>query len=284
MEAQKNDPILKIENISKSFGRGSSVVKAVCNVSFTIETGEIVLIMGPSGSGKTTLISIIGSLLTADYGTVSFGEMKITSLPKTQLPKIRAKQIGFIFQSFNLLTSLNAWENVAIAMELAGFPSHIAKEKAQFTLKKLGLAERLNYPIADLSGGEQQKVSIARAVTTDPQIILADEPTANLDIESGYEVMELLKKIAKQERKIVLVVTHDLRLLKIADRILWMTDGKIKEGKEKIVIDPICDMPLQKNHAPYHVQKGNQTYYFCSQKCRQQFLEMKTLWSKDHSI
>lgn len=264
---------LRVENVGKTFGRGSSAVAAVNNVSFSVDRGSIVLIMGPSGSGKTTLVTMIGSLLTPDEGKIFYGDTEITSLPKDRLPELRSRKVGFVFQSFNLLSSLNVWENVAIVLELNGLDSKEAKNKAQNVLSALGLGGRLDYHIADLSGGEKQRVSIARALITNPDIVLADEPTANLDSHAGHKVMEILTGIAKHDGKVVVVVSHDMRLMDIADRVLWLEDGKIKEGQEELVTDPICEMTLEKRLSPYNFTDTNKgrIYYFCSRKCLSTF-------------
>ena len=221
--------LVEVKNISKTFGSGHTAVKAVDNVSFSVKDGEIALIMGPSGSGKTTLLTIIGTLLSPDSGSVFINGLEVTALSKRKLPDVRLKKIGFIFQSFNLLSSLNVLENVAIVLELMGTRSRKAKQQAQKLLEELGLGNRLKYNVANLSGGEKQRVSIARALVTNPAVVLADEPTANLDSKSGHKVMELLRNIAKQEGKGVIIVTHDMRLKDIADKTFWIEDGKLRE-------------------------------------------------------
>ncbi|MAZ40851.1 hypothetical protein CL654_01940 [bacterium] len=265
------ETFLKIEKLNKTFGKGAGVVRAVDDVSFAAKKDEIVLIMGPSGSGKTTLLTIIGSLLSADSGNVYYGNTNITSLPKKKLPEIRSRKIGFVFQSFNLLKSLTVLENVAVVLEMNGYQSYDAQSKSIEILKELGLGDRLNYRVQDLSGGEKQRVSIARALVTNPDIVLADEPTANLDSKSGHKVMELLTSIAKKLNKAVIIVSHDSRLMDIADRVLWMEDGKLKEGEQKMVIDPVCEMKLQKNLAPFTLDRDGEIYYFCSKRCESTF-------------
>lgn len=226
--------LLEVKNLKKSYIRGERELKAVDGVSFSLEKGEVLLIMGPSGSGKTTIISMIGALLTPDSGKIILSGIDMLSLTNKKLSEKRLHNIGFIFQSFNLLSSLTALENVEIVGILAGLSRSEARKKAVDLLSKLGLKNRLNHHQKQLSGGEQQRVSIARALINEPDIILADEPTGNLDSKSGREVMALLCSIACNQDRGVIIVSHDLRLKEIADRILWIEDGKItKEEKVK---------------------------------------------------
>ena len=225
-------------NITRVFGKGRTAVKAVDNVSLNITPGEVVLIMGPSGSGKTTLITILGGLLSPTEGSVVINHEDITKLKENKLPQFRLSNIGFIFQSFNILSALNATENVAVPLIARGIGQKKATEAAQDFLKRLGLGERLNNKPADLSGGEKQRVAIARALVTNPSIILADEPTANLDSKNGHEVMLKLCGVACQENKSVVIVSHDQRIKDIAHRVLWIEDGKLikeEEGNHKKV-------------------------------------------------
>lgn len=201
---------------------------AVENIDLEIEKGEVVLIMGPSGSGKTTLLSMAGGLLKPTEGEVLVNNIKITRLDEEKLPEIRLANIGFVFQSFNLLSALTALENVQIAIELAGVKTEKARKKAEDILKLLGLEKRTHFLPEKLSGGEKQRVSIARALANEPGLILADEPTANLDSKNGHEVMQLLHNIAKKEQRTVVIVSHDQRIKDIADRVLWLEDGKLQ--------------------------------------------------------
>ena len=229
---------LVASNITKIFGKGHTAVKAVDDVSLNILPGEVVLIMGPSGSGKTTLITILGGLLSPTEGLVVINHEDITKLKENKLPKFRLDNIGFIFQSFNILSALNATENVAVPLIARGIGHKKAAEAAQDFLKRLGLGERLNNKPSDLSGGEKQRVAIARALVTNPSIILADEPTANLDSKNGHEVMLKLCGVACQENKSVIIVSHDSRIKDIAHRVLWIEDGKLtkeEEGNHKTV-------------------------------------------------
>lgn len=220
---------IDLHNLTKIYGEGDAKVMAVENIDLEIEKGEIVLVMGPSGSGKTTLLSMSGALLKPTSGQIFINDLEITKLDEKSLPKIRLTNIGFIFQSFNLLSALTALENVQIIIELAGTGSEIAKKRAEEILKLLGLEKRMNFLPEKLSGGEKQRVSIARALANNPGIILADEPTANLDSKHGHEVMKLLHDVAKKENRTVVIVSHDQRIRDIADRVLWLEDGKLKK-------------------------------------------------------
>ena len=223
-------------NLIKVFGSGHTEVRAVNGISLTVHPGEIYLIMGPSGSGKTTLITILGGLLSSTSGSVVINSEDVTELKENKLPSFRLNNIGFIFQSFNLLSSLTAAENVAVPLIAKNLSRGEALAQAKELLKKLGLENRLNNKPADLSGGEKQRVAIARALITNPEIILADEPTANLDSKNGHEVMLKLCSVACEENKSVIIVSHDQRIADIAHKVLWIEDGKIvrtEDGNHK---------------------------------------------------
>lgn len=261
---------LQISHVTKRYGAGSTEVTAVRDVSLSVSPGEIVLIMGPSGSGKTTLLSMLGALLKPTEGTIQLNATTISALAENRLPDIRLKQFGFIFQDFNLLSSLTALENVAIVAELAGAKSGEAKRKAASLLTELGLGERLNFPPEKLSGGEKQRVAIARALVNDPRLILADEPTANLDSKIGHEIMRLLRNIAKEQGRSVVIVSHDQRIKDIADRVLWLEDGEFKQ-MVTMAIDPVCGMSVEREKA-ISVEREGQLYYFCAKGCRKEFM------------
>lgn len=251
-----NNETLRISNITKRYGSGSTEVTAVRDVSLSVNPGEIVLIMGPSGSGKTTLLSMLGALLKPTDGTIQLNGTTISALAESRLPDIRLKQFGFIFQDFNLLSALTTLENVALVAELAGSKAGEARRKAASLLTELGLGERLNFLPEKLSGGEKQRVAIARALVNDPSLILADEPTANLDSKIGHEIMRLLRRIAKEHPaegggtggRSVVIVSHDQRIKDIADRVLWLEDGEFKEMMT-MAIDPVCGMSLERENA-----------------------------------
>lgn len=219
--------LLVVEGLTRVFGAGRTAVRAVDDVSFATAAGEVTLVMGPSGSGKTTLLTLIGGLLRPTAGRVTIAGTEVTALSPRALPRLRRETVGFVFQSFNLLDALSARENVEVALNVAGVRGDQARARASRLLVDAGLGERLDFPARELSGGEKQRVSIARALANDPVLLLADEPTANLDSEHGREVMELLRALATREGRGALVVSHDERLRAIADRVLWLEDGRL---------------------------------------------------------
>lgn len=227
-----NEPVLSAENVVKELGQGAGLVVALKGVSIELAPGELTLLMGPSGSGKTTLLSILGCILTPTSGTVKVAGEVINGKSPEQLATIRRQHIGFIFQSYNLFPTLSALENVRIALDVRGTKGFSASSRAEEVLRDVGLGHRLtNFP-GNLSGGEQQRVAVARAIVTSPSIVLADEPTAALDSENGHAVMALLARIAKEQNRSVLAVTHDPRTLGYADRVVRIEDGRIV-GEER---------------------------------------------------
>lgn len=264
-------PVMQVQNVTRRFGSGPTEVVAVKDVSLTVAPGEVVLIMGPSGSGKTTLLSMLGGLLKPSTGRIQIGPDEISALDERRLPDVRLKRIGFIFQDFNLLSALSTLDNVALVAQLAGMSRPQARQRAQALLEQLGLGHRLKFLPEKLSGGEKQRVAIARALVNHPDMILADEPTANLDSHHGHETMRLLRRIAKEERRSVIIVSHDQRLKDIADRVLWLEDGQFKNVVE-MALDPVCGMSVDKNSAPAKVEYNGHTIYFCARGCRDEFL------------
>ena len=225
-------PVLVAENVVKELGSGAGLVIALKGVSLELVPGELTLLMGPSGSGKTTLLSILGCIMAPTSGTLTIAGKQIAGLGPEELARIRRDHIGFIFQSYNLFPTLNAIENVRIALDVRGITGFAATSRAEEVLRDVGLGHRLtNYP-GNLSGGEQQRVAVARAIASSPDIVLADEPTAALDSENGHAVMALLSRIAKEQQRSVLAVTHDPRTLGYADRVVRIEDGKIV-GEER---------------------------------------------------
>lgn len=220
--------VISVKNLSKEFGSKNVKVRAVRDVSMKVTEGEVVMILGPSGSGKTTLLSMIGCILTPTSGEVFIDGQRIADLPESSLPTIRKNKIGFVFQGFNLMKSLTAQENVEAALNLNGINGKEAKAKAVQLLTEVGLTDRLGFYPSDLSGGEKQRVSIARALANDPKIILADEPTGSLDSKTGQTIGALLRNLATNYKKSVVIVTHDNRIENLADRILRFEDGTIK--------------------------------------------------------
>jgi putative ABC transport system ATP-binding protein len=221
------EPILEAANIVKFLGTGAAEVKALKGVSLELMPGELTLLMGPSGSGKTTLLSILGCILTPSEGTLRIGPHKATGLNSEGLADLRRKHVGFVFQSYNLVPTLTAAENVMLALDLRGTPLSEAPAIAAEALNKVGLAHRAHAYPSKLSGGEKQRVAIARSLAGSPSVILADEPTAALDSENGKAVMALLSEVAKDKGRGILVVTHDHRTLSYADRLIRIEDGKI---------------------------------------------------------
>jgi len=265
------EPVLSVEHVTRRFGSGATSVVAVHEVSLQIAVGEVVLIMGPSGSGKTTLLSMLGGLLKPSAGRIRVGGQELTRLSERELPAVRLHHIGFIFQDFNLLTSLSCLDNVALVGELAGVSRREARRHAGELLTQLGMEHRLHFLPEKISGGEKQRVAIARALANDPELILADEPTANLDSHHGRETMRLLRRLAKEDDRAILIVSHDQRIKEIADRVLWLEDGEFKEMVE-MAVDPVCGMSVDKTSAPAQVDYAGRTYYFCAAGCRDDFL------------
>lgn len=221
--------ILEARGLTKVFESGPTAVRAVDDVDLTVRRGEIVLIGGPSGAGKTTLLTMIGGVLRPTSGSVRIGGHKITAMRESELVQVRRHLLGFVFQTFNLFESLTALENVEIVLNFAGATGRAARERATGLLVEQGLGDRLHFKPELLSGGERQRVSIARAIANDPELILADEPTGNLDSRTGRDIAVLLRERAKAQGRTLIIVSHDLRLREIAGRVLWLEDGRFKE-------------------------------------------------------
>ena len=220
--------ILSLEGITKVFGSGERAVTALADVSLQARAGEVVLVMGPSGSGKTTLLTIAGALLKPTLGTVRLCGTNITELDETRLASIRRDKVGFVYQSFNLLEALTALENVRLVASHGTRNGTMPQERAKELLSMLGLGHRLNSLPKHLSDGEKQRVAIARALAKTPALMLADEPTANLDAERGHEVVELLRQKALEMNKAVVIASHDHRIREVADRVVWLEDGRLR--------------------------------------------------------
>ena len=225
-------PVLECENVVKELGKGAGKVMALKGVNLQLEPGELTLLMGPSGSGKTTLLSILGCILTPTSGIIRVAGEETEGKSPEELANIRRKHFGFIFQSYNLFPTLSALENVRIALDVLGLKGYAASSRAEEVLHEVGLGSRLKHYPSNLSGGEQQRVAVARAIASSPTIVLADEPTAALDNENGQAVMSLLARIAKEQNRSVLAVTHDPRTLGYADRVVRIEDGRIV-GEER---------------------------------------------------
>ncbi len=266
--------ILQANHLSKSFGSGASIVRAVNDVSLSINPGEMVLIMGPSGSGKTTLLSMLGALLSPSSGQIIVDGEDISSMGAAALARLRARKIGFVFQSFNLLEALNVEENILLPAQLAPSGTRGAIPRLDQLLDELDLEPRRKALPRTLSGGEKQRVAIARALINRPQIILADEPTGNLDSYKGQEVMMILHDVARDQKCAVLMVTHDPRVEEIADRILWLEDGQLRDRKQEPhnwVIDPVCGMRVDEWTATITTEYRQRKYVFCSTRCLLRF-------------
>ena len=224
---------IAVRNVSKTYASGEAAVRALDNVNLDANFGELLMLMGPSGSGKTTLVSIMGCILRATAGSIQICGREVAGLSERELPKVRLAHIGFIFQGFNLFPALRAVENVELALDLKGVRGSSARRRAMALLEQVGLTDKaLSFP-ADLSGGQKQRVAIARALAGEPDIILADEPTAALDSQSGRTVIELLHGLAHERGRCVVIVTHDNRTLSFADRIVQIADGRIP-GTEQV--------------------------------------------------
>lgn len=266
-----NSAVLSLKNVNKIYGKGDAEVHAAKDIDLEARAGEVTLIMGPSGSGKTTLLSISGILLRPTSGQVLINNKDITKLTESQLSRIRLKNIGFVFQAFNLLSSLTVLENVELSYNLLGLKGNKARDNSKDILAELGLGKRLNHYPDEISGGEKQRVALARALAAEPKLILADEPTGNLDSKSGHQVVGLLQKIAKERKSAVVVVSHDMRIMDIADRMLWLEDGMLSEDGFKMAVDPVCGMKLRKDQAIHSSIYRNEEYFFCSEKDKTTF-------------
>lgn len=215
--------MIKTENLSKTYGKGESSVTALCGANLTIEDGELVAIIGKSGSGKTTLLNLLGCLDEATDGKVFYNDTDVTLLDDSKSADFRLRHIGFVFQFFDLLPELTAAENILL-------PARLAKKSAENyreIVDSLGLTERVNHYPSQLSGGQQQRVAIARAMINDPEVLLCDEPTGNLDEKSGKEVMDLLLKMNREQHKTILIVTHNPEIAAQCSRTIEISDGKI---------------------------------------------------------
>ena len=237
------DAILEAAAVTKRYGTGQSQVNAVDGVSLTIRSGEFVALVGPSGSGKTTMLAMLAGLLSPSDGTIQIGGKELTQLSEAKRTRFRGEAIGFSFQSNNLVPYLTARENVELMLRLNGKLDRAAKQRSEELLVRLGLGERMkNYP-GQLSGGQQQRVAIARALIHEPQIVLADEPTASLDTERANQVVETFAQLIHEQGRAGIIVTHDLRMCKYVDRVIRMRDGKISQiVSERKEIDALANM------------------------------------------
>ena len=217
--------MLQVSDLRKGFGSGRRRLEVLKGIDLEIKPGELVAMMGPSGCGKSPLLNIIGGLLEADSGSISLDEFNYGTKSPSRVVNVRRNGVGWIFQDFHLIDRLNALDNVVFALELSGIPSTQAEEQAREALDKVGLSDRMEFIPDQLSGGQRQRVAIARAIAGSRPLLLADEPTGNLDVKSGQEIIDLFKQLCEEDGMSVLMVTHDPTLASMADRMLLLKDG-----------------------------------------------------------
>jgi len=239
---ENKTPMIQVKNLYKVYQVGDTKVYALNGVDFTIYKGEFCAIVGPSGSGKSTLLNMMAGLEKPSKGEIVIAGNHIEKLSENQLVAFRRKHVGFIFQSYNLIKTLNAVENVALPLSFRGVPRKVRNEKAKQYIKLVGLEKQMNHMANEMSGGQQQRVGIARALAVDPKIIFADEPTGNLDSKTTKEVLNLMQKIVKEQNQTLVMVTHDNYIAKFADRQFHIVDGKIFKIEEQHHEDTEGDM------------------------------------------
>jgi putative ABC transport system ATP-binding protein len=244
MMQQVSEFIVRTRDVHKIYLMGKVEVHALRGVTLDIKRGEYISIMGPSGSGKSTLFNMIGGLDKPTSGSVYINEVDLAQLDAYELAWLRCRTIGYIFQTFNLIPVMTALENVTLPMIFAGVPEDERRDRGMELLKRVGLAERWNHKPFELSGGQQQRVAIARALANDPDIILADEPTGNLDLRTGKEIIELLKELNEEKGVTIISATHDLKMIDVSDRVIWIRDGQISriEDRSKIRVEAALEV------------------------------------------
>ncbi len=276
--ADGSPPVVAVRGLTKTYGEGVTEVAAVRQVDLDVHAGEVLLVMGPSGSGKTTLLLMLGALLRPTAGSITVTgrdgrTVDLAATPERRLPGLRAHSFGFIFQDYALLDALTATENIAVAANIAGVTGAAAYSRAGELLERVGLSHRAAARPSQMSGGEQQRVSVARALANDPPMLLADEPTANLDASRGRDLARLLRQLADDDGRSVVIVSHDDRLREVADRVLWLEDGRFAEVRGR-VIDPVCRMPVEPTGP--HLEWEGRSLWFCSEGCKREFAEDPT--------
>ena len=229
--------VVRTKDVIKEFTMGDQTLQALKGVHLDIYRGEYISIMGPSGSGKSTLFNMVGGLDKPTSGTVFINDVDMAQLDAQELAYLRCRTIGYIFQSFNLIPVMTALENVVLPTIFAGMPQEEGIERGVELLEMVGLGGRLHHKPTELSGGQQQRVAIARSLANNPAIILADEPTGNLDLKTGKEIIDLLKRLNKEQGVTIISATHDLKMLDISDRIVWIRDGRIDRIEERADIE-----------------------------------------------
>ncbi|MDT0378359.1 ABC transporter ATP-binding protein [Streptomyces sp. DSM 42041] len=231
---QRPEPMVVVEGLHRTYGGGATAVHALRGVSFTVPRGRLTAVRGRSGSGKTTLLNLVGGLDTPDDGTVTVDGTALADLTGEQLLELRRDRVGFVFQGFGLLPVLTAAENVGVPLRLRRAPTAEREERVALLLSLVGLADHAAQRPGELSGGQQQRVALARALANRPRLLLADEPTGQLDADTGLAVMELLRAVVRSEGVTALVATHDEALLGLADEVLELTDGRVRQGREPL--------------------------------------------------
>lgn len=244
MMEQVSEFIVRTREVHKVYLMGKVKVLALRGVTLDIKRGEYISIMGPSGSGKSTLFNMVGGLDKPTSGSVYINEVDLAQLDAYELAWLRCRTIGYIFQTFNLIPVMTALENVTLPMIFAGVPEDERRDRGMELLKRVGLGERWNHKPFELSGGQQQRVAIARALANDPAIILADEPTGNLDLKTGKEIIELLKELNQEKGVTIISATHDLKMIDVSDRVIWIRDGQISriEDRSKIRVEAALEV------------------------------------------
>lgn len=231
MPSDANAPLIELNDIRRIYGKGEAEVRALDGVSFKVTKGEFVAIMGPSGSGKSTAMNVLGCLDSPTSGQYLFNGIEVANLDRNQRALLRRHYLGFIFQGYNLLPRTTALQNVELPLIYKGMSRAEREARAMAALEKVGLAERASHDPSELSGGQQQRVAIARALAGDPQVILADEPTGNLDTKRSIEIMELLQELNRDEGLTIVMVTHEDDMAEFAERLIWMVDGKVESDR-----------------------------------------------------
>jgi len=229
--------VVRTKDVHKIHDLGKVKVHALKGVSLEIYEGEYISIMGPSGSGKTTLFNMVGGLDKPTKGSVYINEVDVAQLDARELAWLRCRQIGYIFQTFNLIPVMTALENVTLPMVFAGMTNDESRERGVGLLTRVGLAERVQHKPYELSGGQQQRVAVARAMANQPKIILADEPTGNLDLTTGKEIINLLREMKEESKVTIISATHDLKMLSVSDRVVWIRDGKVDRIEDRENLD-----------------------------------------------